>query len=569
MSASVYDPSTAASTRQNSPNGIISNLPSGACRPNLNIALTSGGFPRAAPAQVSHLTNLEEAFNPYARFASDYSSTMPGAQFNAASCDEVNAVNLTSQQERQLQDLDQGCGCVPPALLFSTAGVDSSSSGSGVPSPSQNQQGGGASRSSVTTGPSSIVKAYSSPLASPGGSICSSAVRATSPGSSGLSATRPPQSLLLSKPFRCPKPNCNKSYKQANGLKYHLTHGSCNFAPPKDLEHVKDLLERKRREKEQQDGQQGAGLTRSASLGSSPATAPIPTPGTSSAHAQSQSPTSPSDNIGGAPISPSTILGLTYNELSNISESDLREVEREAERRLRPFACGVGDCQRRYKNMNGLRYHYQHSGDHGAIGLALLASGQHESLGISKRQSTGSRTPLNGHGTSQSVKGSISVPVSRAGSLPGSRVGTPQPQNSAVTTTAAPHLGYVVPSGTATPISSPSSAHTPDASTHVSPLASPRGSPNEIEHVSMQQLLEQQRPSFAQHPQITAFHYAQLQRQYQAQVQAALQQQQKAQRLQAHYAYDPNLQQYTYLRSGGEYSQQQRQQQELGDACSS
>ena len=27
--------------------------------------------------------------------------------------------------------------------------------------------------------------------------------------------------------------------------------------------------------------------------------------------------------------------------------------------------------------MNGLRYHYQHSGDHGALGLALLSSGQH------------------------------------------------------------------------------------------------------------------------------------------------------------------------------------------------
>lgn len=28
--------------------------------------------------------------------------------------------------------------------------------------------------------------------------------------------------------------------------------------------------------------------------------------------------------------------------------------------------------------MNGLRYHYQHSGEHGAIGLALLASGNHD-----------------------------------------------------------------------------------------------------------------------------------------------------------------------------------------------
>ncbi|KAJ7084172.1 hypothetical protein C8R43DRAFT_319075 [Mycena crocata] len=52
--------------------------------------------------------------------------------------------------------------------------------------------------------------------------------------------------LLPHKPFRCPKPNCSKSYKQANGLKYHMTHGSCNFGPAKDLEAVRALLERKR-----------------------------------------------------------------------------------------------------------------------------------------------------------------------------------------------------------------------------------------------------------------------------------------------------------------------------------
>ena len=31
--------------------------------------------------------------------------------------------------------------------------------------------------------------------------------------------------LGLSKPYKCPKPGCMKSYKQANGLKYHMTHG--------------------------------------------------------------------------------------------------------------------------------------------------------------------------------------------------------------------------------------------------------------------------------------------------------------------------------------------------------
>jgi hypothetical protein len=106
--------------------------------------------------------------------------------------------------------------------------------------------------------------------------------------------SRPGASLLLNKPFKCPKPGCMKSYKQANGLKYHLTHGQCNFNPPAELASVEGLS------------------------------------------------------------------------------------EREAERKLRPFCCQVPPCQRRYKNMNGLRYHYQHSGDHGAIGLALLQSGNHD-----------------------------------------------------------------------------------------------------------------------------------------------------------------------------------------------
>ena len=43
-------------------------------------------------------------------------------------------------------------------------------------------------------------------------------------------------SLLLSQPLRCRRPNCNKCYKQANGLKYHMTHGGRNFARSKDLE---------------------------------------------------------------------------------------------------------------------------------------------------------------------------------------------------------------------------------------------------------------------------------------------------------------------------------------------
>lgn len=53
--------------------------------------------------------------------------------------------------------------------------------------------------------------------------------------------------------------------------------------------------------------------------------------------------------------------------------------------------------------MNGLRYHYQHSGDHGAIGLALLASGQHECLSHAhKGGASRHSTPNNSNGNSTS-----------------------------------------------------------------------------------------------------------------------------------------------------------------------
>lgn len=135
----------------------------------------------------------------------------------------------------------------------------------------------------------------SSPLAGPSSTGSSSNASGNALQAS-TTLSRPGASLLLSKPFKCPKPGCMKSYKQANGLKYHMTHGQCNFNPPPELE---------------------------------------------------------------------SLQGLS---------------EREAERRLRPYCCQVAPCQRRYKNMNGLRYHYQHSGEHGAVGLRMLAEGRHDAL---------------------------------------------------------------------------------------------------------------------------------------------------------------------------------------------
>lgn len=172
------------------------------------------------------------------------------------------------------------------------------------------------------------------------------------------------------------------------GLKYHITHGSCNFAPPKDLEHVQALLERKRRDRAAQ-----------------------------AAAAEGVSPSDDRSDLGDLAI----------------SESDLKEVEREAELRLRPFACGIGDCHRRYKNMNGLRYHYQHTGEHGVIGLGMLASGVHECLknGV---VSNGTNT------RDASREGRKSRPSSKPASRSGSRVGTPVSAGSPLATTSPQHL---------------------------------------------------------------------------------------------------------------------------------
>ncbi|KAH9980731.1 hypothetical protein BJV77DRAFT_380073 [Russula vinacea] len=76
---------------------------------------------------------------------------------------------------------------------------------------------------------------------------------------------------------------------------------------------------------------------------------------------------------------------------------ELHVVERETDRRLRPFACGIDECQRRYMSMKSLRNRYRHSGNHGVTGLQLLASGQqsqHECLRHSKSTTASCQSTL-------------------------------------------------------------------------------------------------------------------------------------------------------------------------------
>lgn len=342
-------------------------------------------------------------------------------------------------------------------------------------------------------------------------------------GTGGLGGTGGVGGLLLgaSKPFKCPKPNCNKSYKQANGLKYHITHGSCSFAPPKDLEHVQALLERKRKDRaaalsaqsnsasgstfgvaddgQGQESVPGSGWNSPAQMPSSPSVGPsaggygFPSGTASTSTTAPSSPTQAHMNAG----SLSSLSGLSNQSNSGIggqasglvgdvgdlefSESELLALSLEAEKKLKPFACGVGDCPRRYKNMNGLRYHYAHSGEHGTIGLAMLASGVHECLqnNHSKSHHHKDREFPSSFAKERegrkAIRGLGSKPASRANSR--SRTGTPLPSATGVEGVAPTSQAASFAAQQIQQLHQAQSA-VPSASSNTTPTATPTNIPN-------------------------------------------------------------------------------------------
>ncbi|KAF7329075.1 hypothetical protein MKEN_00168000 [Mycena kentingensis (nom. inval.)] len=327
-------PSTAPTSRGTSRAPSPTPSPTSAQRPSLNIALTGVGF----PGVHTPLSASGSSFNGFSnRFGNDYAGQPEpeeGASGNAAV-----APGLVYPPEPELPveepietDSNQGTPISPVAQSTSSAvPVKHSKSKRSSSSPS-----GASSRVSAPSASSYAAVAAANAAALSNASI-----------------------LLPHKPFRCPKPNCSKSYKQANGLKYHLTHGSCSFAPAKDVEAVRAMLERKRV------AQASANISEEE-----PVSAP-----------SQASPT-------------------------QLSQAEINEVEA----RMRPYACGIGDCTRRYKNMNGLRYHYQHSGDHGAVGLSLLAGGLHGCLALKGNSTTSvNSAPTTPTGTTAPAAGTTSA----------------------------------------------------------------------------------------------------------------------------------------------------------------
>ncbi|CEL53019.1 Zinc finger protein sfp1 OS=Schizosaccharomyces pombe (strain 972 / ATCC 24843) GN=sfp1 PE=4 SV=1 [Rhizoctonia solani AG-1 IB] len=251
--------------------------------------------------------NPNEAFNRYAGY-SDFSSRMPGTvppvptasatDANGASDDHVISPGMLFERGRKSsRDGTPGTGRLTSPGPVAGITVSGNPHGTGSPDDTDGNRGWESAMSSQAPSPTA------SELADYFGQTGEDGLQAST------TLSRPSTSLMLSKPYKCPTPGCNKSYKQANGLKYHITHGQCSFVP----------------------------------------------------------------------MDP---------RLEGLEEEDY-------ERITRPYDCRVGNCTRRYKNMNGLRYHYQHSGAHGAVGLALLASGQHHlQTGTNAGKGLGSLTNL-------------------------------------------------------------------------------------------------------------------------------------------------------------------------------
>ena len=163
------------------------------------------------------------------------------------------------------------------------------------------------------------------------------------------------------RPYKCPAPGCDKAYKQMNGLKYHRVHGHCN----QNLRNI------------------NTNTPTSADVTSTPiqqASSTLQSP--VKPQISTQIPTASSEKES-TPISETAALNnlSSFKPFAGIAAADSPVSTQEApstptkQNNAQPektYVCQVGNCDKRYKNLNGLRYHYLHSGSHGLLGLQLL-----------------------------------------------------------------------------------------------------------------------------------------------------------------------------------------------------
>lgn len=212
---------------------------------------------------------------------------------------------------------------------------------------------------------------------------------------SGSSVSAADNSATEHRPYKCPAPGCDKAYKQMNGLKYHRLHGHCNqnlhnvntgnaTASPNTVTPASST-QGSTIQKPSTPNLFSVGVTSTsasssdASMGTSGSVL-----GSGDAAAKSDSkPDSPQSDVIMTGIStpaqglfPSLNYGTPMgsptapNKPEPVSVSPAKNLNNVQPDKM--YVCQVGNCDKRYKNLNGLRYHYLHSGSHGLLGLQLL-----------------------------------------------------------------------------------------------------------------------------------------------------------------------------------------------------
>ena len=180
----------------------------------------------------------------------------------------------------------------------------------------------------------------------------------TSASASSTAASTPADSPAAEhRPYKCPAPGCDKAYKQMNGLKYHRLHGHCN----------QNLRQVNNNELGAENTQESGSADASANKGSNGAAASLAGLAGASSTSASQGPDLRAFGIETTGSQASAGQRDTPSPSPSKSSSAAANAQPE-----KTYVCQVGNCDKRYKNLNGLRYHYLHSGSHGLLGLQLL-----------------------------------------------------------------------------------------------------------------------------------------------------------------------------------------------------
>lgn len=206
---------------------------------SLRRALIDGGVGsrsgRSSPSVYS-------ANSPFSTPGSSIPGTPVGEDHDFAFAGPGGLSAFSALSLRQSSNDDHLPACAPPNLFFpapgSSSGAGANATTPGMPGlnlPSFGNVGNnGAANSGLNVAGSSAAqqppakreRMTSSNGAGPSGGASggSSSNAMVGPGGEKLDKDGKP----IEKPFKCPNPGCDKAYKQANGLKYHRLHGSCN-----------------------------------------------------------------------------------------------------------------------------------------------------------------------------------------------------------------------------------------------------------------------------------------------------------------------------------------------------